>query len=766
MIIKRNGGELLGSGSYGCAFANPRILCHNDKFPRDKTVSKVMLAKSATSEIKSNMIIDKLDKNYVYHVKTFGVCNKFDKTDKQITSGCSKFITKDSSLLISEYGGKDLSNPFPIEYAHNFWFNATRLFIGLNDFITNGYAHLDIRPQNILYVPPTENEIGKLSYIDFGTFRKKDAFQHADAFFAFYGYLSPICAFLSSSRLEHYMLSAKNQPLHQQLKNDLVATLTATADTQTIQRAKKWYRNDFPEHYNYLSKLMNLKPYHAQGLTSLFDIWKNALHLFFNSIDEYVKNKNKKTLYDDFIRRADIFGVGLTLYFALMNFKKNGFGSTPQSAAFIDELEGLFTTMTNLQLEKQETNTHLLSLQYIAILQKHCHFPEKIPRWYIDRFGVPVKNNIAPPKKENVLNKQSNVFLHAKTIFNFPTPMIATNNTLSKSKTKTLKNTLLTTLLDNNSSTILSVKPKQNNSLPKSHTKSTSKDSNSLTKMLTKSKKNKGSQNQLSLMLPSHIRHYLYYFYLLLRYPSVCVNKIIEITNNTTNMLQQAATFFVNCILQTDVPVSFFPVYIMNNDLISFHVLLFKKQFRMLEHYQPFAQTDHNNEDIMNELLQYINLSVTNITVFTMFHVHKQQHCPLHLRNPSVSQKQKLSKSVSLQSPLLQANERQSCNEYLFFLLEFSIVNPEISISELLQVTLSPNTPISQKAVDMLIESYLMFANDRMSRYLKVYDFFKISTIHGNVLLKTILMIELLTFNHEQIKQTKINEKIISILYV
>lgn len=715
---KRKGGELLGFGSYGCAFANPRLLCKKDKYPQQGTVSKLMITKNAMSELQSNFVIDQLDKEYIYHIKTFGTCNKFNKKNKQITTECQRFITNDSSLLITEYGGKEVSKQFPIEHVHNFWFNATRLLIGLHDFISHGYAYLDIRPPNVLYVLPTKDDhIGKINFIDFGTFRKKENFLHADAFFTFYGYLSPICAFLDQSRLNRYLESSRNKTKHQELKNNIIDTLTGTANSISVSHAREWYQKEFPsDHYNYLSKLINMKPYHAHGLTSVADIWKHALHVFFNSMDEYIKDKDRHNLYNDFIKRADIFGVGFTLYFALMNFKQQGFGNHSDTRMFAEELEELFTNMTHLELQKQDTNVDSILTKYIHILERHCQFPSPLPSWYTKRFGSPAsiitqkRNQPSPQIINNPVNKE---------ILNVPTPpakVLSLLKSLSKTKSKqthSLSKTKLTTLLE---------------------------------------------------QLHQQSKHFIYYFYLLSRYPTTCIFKSIQLRNNETHF-QEASFFFINCILQTNSAVSFFPLYLLHDHQPpSFHLIVFKKKFSVLEHYQPFSPLDQNNDSLMEQFITSVN-NLLYDSKYSLFHVHRQQHC-LFSQQPQT--KKKLSKSVSLKSPLHQTTtvHDQTCYAYLFFVLEFSILNPENSLPELLTATqVNTSTTMLLEQIEYLLTSFEVFANGRFIRYLHIFDLFHINTIEGNQLLQKIITIELQSFNQEKIPKSKINDKIISILY-
>lgn len=69
-----NGGKLIGQGSYGCVF-RPMIPCKGSNKRIPGKVSKFLNKNEANDEIKENTILDKIDKENIFHFKTPKKCD-------------------------------------------------------------------------------------------------------------------------------------------------------------------------------------------------------------------------------------------------------------------------------------------------------------------------------------------------------------------------------------------------------------------------------------------------------------------------------------------------------------------------------------------------------------------------------------------------------------------------------------------------------------------------------------------------------------------
>ncbi|NBO72285.1 MAG: protein kinase family protein [Bacteroidetes bacterium] len=183
-LSRRNGGDFINEGSYGCAFTPPLGLnCRTLKRipPNTPLISKLF---NSESHFKDEMELQKtvlaIDPRNLFTVPYYGSChidiNKLDIKEKSYLDKCELFSEyrsdkPDSSnipQLIYRYGGIDLTEAFNKSEVHAVdlipLFKPLFQGIKLLQEYKSGYAHCDIKPHNIVF----DKTAQKLYIIDFG----------------------------------------------------------------------------------------------------------------------------------------------------------------------------------------------------------------------------------------------------------------------------------------------------------------------------------------------------------------------------------------------------------------------------------------------------------------------------------------------------------------------------------------------------------------------------------------------------------------------
>ena len=165
-----------GNGTYGCVF-RPGVLCpKKNNIPNDNLVSKVFKTDSSYKEenIINEQILKNVDSKYSFTVEPIAAC-VIDKKeiDRNQMSKCNNFSDAEKNRsklpqILYEYGGQDLTNAVRFFSFEEMFLAFKRAFEGLVIMAERGYAHMDIKPANMVY----NNENNKLSIIDFGLTRK------------------------------------------------------------------------------------------------------------------------------------------------------------------------------------------------------------------------------------------------------------------------------------------------------------------------------------------------------------------------------------------------------------------------------------------------------------------------------------------------------------------------------------------------------------------------------------------------------------------
>ena len=174
------GGKFIAQGTYGCVFGKPRLICSDEAVSEgnDGYVSKLMDNDEAKTEIEENRVIDELDPEYKFHLKTERMCvpstaqslvnmNDLKKCNVQM---------RDQRLISMEDGGRDLGVILKtlkdegrdlytlIKTLSTF----TNVMEGLDSLRRNNYGHFDIKENNIVYKFDKDTRTNRFNVIDFG----------------------------------------------------------------------------------------------------------------------------------------------------------------------------------------------------------------------------------------------------------------------------------------------------------------------------------------------------------------------------------------------------------------------------------------------------------------------------------------------------------------------------------------------------------------------------------------------------------------------
>lgn len=190
MNEKQKGGDLIGTGSYGCVF-HPALKCIGQKKVDGDMVSKVFFSpeskKEAIDEMKIDSMIQKMkgNDNWAHIWEKNCLPKKYNQLIKEepSISSClhdnrisSEEFDKNRRMLQGTYAGDTLSYVFEKHFKTSLYSNKAKfttqfldmmrlmkpLFIGLIEMHKNGVSHNDIKSDNIMV------DKQGCKYIDFG----------------------------------------------------------------------------------------------------------------------------------------------------------------------------------------------------------------------------------------------------------------------------------------------------------------------------------------------------------------------------------------------------------------------------------------------------------------------------------------------------------------------------------------------------------------------------------------------------------------------
>lgn len=140
-MVKRSlkkGGELLGQGTFGCAFS-PVIPCESKEVFTDGTVGKVMKDNYSTSEeVRVSKMVRKADPKSVYTNTPLGTCDVARSKIIEMNPD-----TKCPHIKNSTHRKEGMSEEVLLH-------GALYIAEGLHMLSNGGLCHLDLKPDNII----------------------------------------------------------------------------------------------------------------------------------------------------------------------------------------------------------------------------------------------------------------------------------------------------------------------------------------------------------------------------------------------------------------------------------------------------------------------------------------------------------------------------------------------------------------------------------------------------------------------------------------
>lgn len=384
-MSKLIGGELIGTGTYGCVH-KPQMECTDDTLNAASAVSKIMLKLDARKELREFKDVTGADPALTMHLGTPTLCdvkatdeNKY-AIDECNNSGLTRttFFTDklhDYALLIMKDGGKDITSFAHAVYGWTdttenqnkielFWLEVSRLFYGLKVFKDAGLIHRDLNQNNIVYNINTN----RLNFIDFGFMTKKEDMYNAANYNKFNnqsGWSRPWeTSYLNAK--DYAKIADENERYNYE---PLPVTLRPL------------------EMYDYFFE--SILPINANKY-QLADINKSMSAVYYKMKGAHIISDGSKFVKKS-IDTADSYGVGLALLYALT-----------RSGKFLDpilyiKLNELFTNMINPSVYDRSDVVDLIA-EYKRIMEG-SGLLEKHNKHYDDNFLL-VNNEPAVEGKE------------------------------------------------------------------------------------------------------------------------------------------------------------------------------------------------------------------------------------------------------------------------------------------------------------------------------------------------------------------------------
>ncbi len=324
--------NIIGEGAYGCVH-KPSLHCKTPPMPNfnyRNYVSKIMKTKHAKKELAEFVTIQRIDPNNEYHLGEPIMCSPdlTKKSVKQDIQNCKHVqLTEDNSnplsLLLIKYGGPDLKlfcRKYLADYlktdaeekTDKFLLEIHHLLKGIKCFKDNGLVHNDIKPQNILF----NLSNGKMKYIDFGLMRTKENImeesnQGNNALGIFHWSFPFDCGFMNKPLFEKYNHFTKKQ------KNDLCGELVE----MIVYSGSK---NTFHLPIKRAESFEVLFTYLNPNNTTTLGIQEDYIYDFFDGFNELITKNSYNNVLERIVDSIDIFGLGITLQYIIICFKKNG----------------------------------------------------------------------------------------------------------------------------------------------------------------------------------------------------------------------------------------------------------------------------------------------------------------------------------------------------------------------------------------------------------------------------------------------------------
>ena len=160
--------EILGEGSYGCAFKGG-VPCRSERRSGSHVVGKILREKDAAIELNISAVLESVPdwKDY-FVLQKEADCDaaNFSKARHDLAAECTLLMrTKDDDLvqLLSSYGGKTLFD-IPITQSLDFEAGLRHMLEGCVRLAGQGVCHFDLHEGNVV-----SGVAGVLRLIDFGS---------------------------------------------------------------------------------------------------------------------------------------------------------------------------------------------------------------------------------------------------------------------------------------------------------------------------------------------------------------------------------------------------------------------------------------------------------------------------------------------------------------------------------------------------------------------------------------------------------------------
>lgn len=365
--------KVIGQGTYGCIHKGS-LICDTDiingkKITYKNMVSKIMRKTEVNKELREYDKISSIDKFaefYLGKIKPFK-CRP-DNSAENIASiqKCElgdEFISEmndsdDIRMLVMSYGGITLetfadrlsnakSTDELAKFMEGFWLETHRLLRGLKLFITHGIIHHDIKPQNIVYDIATN----RLNFIDFGIVQE-------------------MTDVIRRSEDSRYKLSTHHWSLPVEMKLYNKNFFDKCLKDNNPDAVKK-YLNGLNDTIYEISKYI----YDSKSPLSV-DYQKDMARDLKYQLSNYLPNISHSELIKTSISTIDIYGVGFTLLYVLLNTEH----LIPSRLS--KDLYDIFYDMVTPDLTMRYQIDELMT-NYEHILEKHNipkHFNKKLDK--------------------------------------------------------------------------------------------------------------------------------------------------------------------------------------------------------------------------------------------------------------------------------------------------------------------------------------------------------------------------------------------------
>jgi hypothetical protein len=329
MKTDRQGGEAVGSGSYGCVF-RPALKCES-KENRTQGVSKLMVNKKAAAEFqeitKFIPIIKQIENNKDYFLIPKGIC----QIDKLTDDDTTKFDNKCKNAFHGKFNESNVNNNLKKFKIINLpdggndveiWARQQHKMKDIID-INNGLIrllkrgiipmnnlnlyHTDIKDTNVLV-----GNDNKIRIIDWGLSGIVDDIEHIPSFLSHrpLQFNMPFSCVLFNHRTIHEIgdLCSKNKTLTKIRINDFIK-----------KHYNSYIKREIGEgHYDYLNNIF------SESLSKFGN--KHFNDILFNYLTDIIYHYgqggqfNFKEYFKVFLKNADVWGF-ITIYLALVHIK-------------------------------------------------------------------------------------------------------------------------------------------------------------------------------------------------------------------------------------------------------------------------------------------------------------------------------------------------------------------------------------------------------------------------------------------------------------